>query len=69
MFNKKDLNMHRKRWLEILKDYGMNDLYHLRKSNVVVDALSRLSMGSVSHVKEVKRDLTCDVHRLARLGV
>ena len=36
---------------------------------MVVDALSRLSMGSTAHVEEVKRELAKDVHRLAQLGV
>ena len=43
--------------------------YHRRKENVVADALSRLSMGSVSHVEEKIKELVNDVHRLARLGV
>ncbi|KAH0698695.1 hypothetical protein KY284_012910 [Solanum tuberosum] len=38
------------------------------KANVV-DALSRLSMGSTAHFEEDKRELAKDVHRLARLGV
>jgi len=52
-----------------LKDYDMSVLYHPGKANVVADALSRVSMGSVSHVEEEKRELARDVHRLARLGV
>ena len=47
----------------------MNVLYHPGKANVVVDALSRLSMGSVAHVEEVRKELAKDVRRLARLGV
>ena len=43
--------------------------YHPGKANVVADALSRLSMGSVAHVEELKKELVKDVHRLARLGV
>ena len=43
--------------------------YHPCKENVVEDALSRLSMGSVSHVEEERKELVKDVHRLARLGV
>ena len=35
----------------------------------MTDALSRLSMGSVAHVEEKRKDLVKDVHRLARLGV
>ena len=47
----------------------MSVLYHLGKANVIVDALSSLSMNSVSHVDEAKKDLVIYVHRLARLGV
>ena len=43
--------------------------YHPGKANVVADALSRLSMGSVAHVEEKRKELVKDVHRLARLGV
>ena len=43
--------------------------YHPGKANVVADALSRLSKGSVAHVEEKRKDLVKDVHRLARLGV
>ena len=43
--------------------------YHPGKANVVGDALSRLSMGSVDHVEEERNELVKDVHRLARLGV
>lgn len=43
--------------------------YHPGKANVVVDALSRLSMGSVAHVEDERKKLVKDVHRLARLGV
>ena len=43
--------------------------YHLGKANVVADALSRLSIGSVAHVEEKRKELLKDVHRLDRLGV
>ena len=32
-------------------------------------ALSRLSMGSVAHIEDGKKELVRDVHRLSRLGV
>src|SRR5688572_584478 len=47
----------------------MSVLYHPGKANVVADALSRLSMGSMSDVEDSKRELVRDVHRLAHLGV
>ncbi|KAH0658081.1 hypothetical protein KY289_026829 [Solanum tuberosum] len=57
VFTQKELNLRQRRWLELLKDYDMSILYHPGKANVVVDALSRLSMGSTAHVKEEKREL------------
>lgn len=67
MFTQRKLNLHQRRWLELLKDYDMSMLYHLGKANVVENALSRLSMGSVNHVENNKRYLVREVHRLARL--
>ncbi|WMV54846.1 hypothetical protein MTR67_048231, partial [Solanum verrucosum] len=57
VFNQKDLNLRQRRWLELLKDYHMNVLYHPDRANVVADALSRLSMGSVAHVEDAKKEL------------
>jgi len=52
VFTQKELNLCHMRWLEFLKDYDINVLYHPDKANVVADALSRLSMGCVAHVEE-----------------
>ena len=40
--------------------------YHPVKVNVVADALSRLSIGSVAHVEKKRMELVKDVHKLAR---
>ncbi|KAL0537650.1 hypothetical protein IC582_026633 [Cucumis melo] len=40
-FTQKELNMRQRRWLELVKDYDCEILYHPGKANVVVDALSR----------------------------
>ncbi|KAH0773702.1 hypothetical protein KY290_010839 [Solanum tuberosum] len=69
VFSQKDLNLRQKRLLELLKDYDMSVLYHPSKVNMVAYALSRMSMGSVAHVEDEKKELVHDVHRLARLGV
>jgi len=50
--SQRELNLHQRRWLELLKYYDINVLYHSGKANVVVDTLSRLSMGSMSYMKE-----------------
>ncbi|XP_070056515.1 uncharacterized protein [Nicotiana tomentosiformis] len=39
------------------------------KANIVADALSRRSMGSIAHVEAEKRQLTREIHHLACLGV
>ena len=69
VFTQRELNLHRRRWLELLKDYDMNVHYHRGKANVVVDALSRTSMGSTTHVEDGNNEFVNDIHRLAKLGM
>ena len=45
VFTHNKLKLIHRSWLELLKDYDMSIFYHPSKGNVVVDALSRLSMG------------------------
>ena len=47
----------------------MSVLYHPFKRNVIVDALSRLTTGSVAYFLDDKKELVKEVHRLSRLGV
>ena len=60
VITQKETNLIQRRWLELVKDYDMSILYHPGKSNVVVDALSRLSMGSTSHLEEAKKEQACN---------
>ncbi|WMV13996.1 hypothetical protein MTR67_007381 [Solanum verrucosum] len=69
VFIQKYLNLCQRRWLEFLKNYDMNVLYHPSNANVVAGALSRIFMGSVAHVKEERKELPKDIHRIAHLGV
>ncbi|KAI3518312.1 hypothetical protein L1887_06894 [Cichorium endivia] len=41
LMDQQDLNMRQHRWLDVLKDYDCEILYHPGKANVVADALSR----------------------------
>ena len=43
IFTQPELNMHQRRWLELIKDYNLQVHYHPSKANVVADALSRKS--------------------------
>ena len=56
VFTQRELNLHQRRWLELLKDYDMNVHYHPGKANVVTDALSRMSMGITTHIVDEKKD-------------
>ena len=53
----------------MFKDYDISVLYHPCKVNVAAYGLSRITMGSVSHVEESKKNLVKDVHRFDRFGV
>ena len=52
-----ELNIFKIRLVDLLKGYDMSVFYNSSKENVVVDALSHITMGSVSHVEETKNDL------------
>ena len=53
----------------MLKDYDMSFIHHPGKVNAVADDLCRMTIGNVSYVRESKKDLVKDVHRIFRMGV
>ncbi|CAM8999441.1 unnamed protein product [Rhodiola kirilowii] len=55
--------------MELLKDYDCTISYHPGKANVVADALSRKSMGSLAHIPDTKRKLVRDLSQLQDSGV
>lgn len=69
MFTQRDLNLRQRKWLDLLKDYGISVQYNANKGNVVGDALNRLSMSSMVHDDEAKKELVKNVYHLARLGM
>ena len=69
IFTQTDLNLCQRRWLELLNDYDRSILYHPGKDNTMANVLSRVSMGSVSHVDNSKKDIVKEVHRFSYFGV
>ncbi|XP_028099053.1 uncharacterized protein LOC114298642 [Camellia sinensis] len=55
--------MRQRQWLELIKDYDLQILYHPGKANTVADALSRKSMGRLSCLLTSQRELLCDLER------
>ena len=50
IFGQRDLNLRQRHWLELLKDYDCSISYHPSKTNIVDNALSRKSMGTLAHI-------------------
>ncbi|XP_050238193.1 uncharacterized protein LOC126687680 [Mercurialis annua] len=69
IFDQRELNLRQRRWLELLKDYDCSIQYHPGKANVVADALSRKSSGSLAHISEVgRRPMVREWHSLLTSG-
>ncbi|KAL5566930.1 hypothetical protein UlMin_026241 [Ulmus minor] len=58
------LNMRQRRWLELVKDYDCEILYHPGKANKVADALSRKTSATVMSIQELPKALREDIHKL-----
>ena len=57
IFTKKELNMRRRRWLELVKDYDCEILYHPGKANCVADALSQKSSATIMSIQVMPKPL------------
>ncbi|GJQ90285.1 putative reverse transcriptase domain-containing protein [Tanacetum coccineum] len=61
-FDQRDLNMRQRRWLDLVKDYDCEILYHPGKANVVADALSRKIRHDSLLVKSLQMVITPDFY-------
>ena len=64
IFTQKELNLRKRRWLELIKDYDCTIEYHPGKANVVADALSRRPESSLSHMRSGYLPLLVDLRAL-----
>ena len=55
--------------MELLKDYDSSILYHQGKANVVADALSRKSVGSLAYISLERRLIIKELHELIEHGL
>ncbi len=55
--------------MELLKDYDCTIQCHPREVNVVADALSRKSCGSLAHISNERRPLIQELHGLMDQGL
>ena len=64
LFTQKELNLRQRRWMELLKDYDFTIDYHPGKANVVADALSRKSTGSLAYMQTIQLPLMVELQEL-----
>jgi hypothetical protein len=64
IFTQKELNLKKRRWLELIKDYDLDIQYHPGKANVVADASSR--KGQVNNVTTylISQELCMEMEQL-----
>ncbi|PKA62911.1 hypothetical protein AXF42_Ash018906 [Apostasia shenzhenica] len=69
IFTQKELNLRQRRWLELIKDYDLQIIYHSGKANVVADALSRNASLSMITLDKADQQLVFEFERLLLTGV
>ena len=60
----RELNLRQRRWLELIKDYDLVINYHLKKANVVADALNQKPSVTLAHIRTAYVPLLMDMRTL-----
>ncbi|BBN70471.1 hypothetical protein Prudu_1483S000300 [Prunus dulcis] len=68
LFTQKELNLRQMRWLELIKDYNCIIEHHPGRANMVANALSRKSSGSVPQLRRRYLPLLVEIRKL-RVGL
>ena len=56
--------MRQRRWLELIKDYNLEILYHPGKPNVVADALSKEKLVDVAAMITSQKEIVEDLRKM-----
>jgi hypothetical protein len=64
IFTQNDLNLRQRRWVELNKDYDLGINYHLRKANVVADALSLKKYCNATFARRLPTELQREIQYL-----
>ena len=64
IFTQKELNLGKRSWLELIKDYDMKLHYHPGKANVIADALSHKSYANTLVSGGLPQELADDLREL-----
>uniref|UniRef100_A0A2N9IT26 Integrase catalytic domain-containing protein n=1 Tax=Fagus sylvatica TaxID=28930 RepID=A0A2N9IT26_FAGSY len=64
MQNEKDLNLRKRRGIELINDFNCSIEYHPGKANVMSDALSRKSSGQLACLLTTQKHILADLEKL-----
>ncbi|GJV76972.1 putative reverse transcriptase domain-containing protein [Tanacetum coccineum] len=68
IFDRKELNMRQRRWIELFSDYECEICYHPGKANVVADALSRKERAKPKRVRAMAMTIQSGVKGMILAG-
>nr|GEW21961.1 putative reverse transcriptase domain-containing protein [Tanacetum cinerariifolium] len=64
IFDQKELNMRQQRWIELFSDFDSEIHYHMRKANIVADALNRKERMKPRHIRAMATTIQSGVKRM-----
>ncbi|PKA58643.1 RNA-directed DNA polymerase like [Apostasia shenzhenica] len=69
IFTQKELNLRQRRWIELIKDYDLEIMYHPGRANIVADALSRKANLSIISLTREEQLIVFEMEKLSLTGI